>query len=188
LRFPPTVSRLAPEQRRLAEAMAEDIAQAALRTRLVADLEDRACQQRDRATAFGPALVGVARPALAAASMIGSAEQSGQLWRCDGCRRPPQPARDHPVEGERLDRYIQNLLDMTRLGHDGLTLNRDWIGVDELIGSAATRLQRYEPDVQFEVRVPASLAPIWVHPALVEQALFNVIENAAKFSSRAKPS
>ena len=86
------------------------------------------------------------------------------------------------LEGERLDRYIQNLLDMTRLGHGGLTLNRDWIGVDELIGSAVTRLQRYEPQARFDVTIEPGLAPIWVHPALVEQALFNVLENAAKFS------
>jgi len=71
---------------------------------------------------------------------------------------------------------------MTRLGHGGLTLNRDWIGVDELIGSAVTRLQRYEPQARFEVSIAPELAPIWVHPALVEQALFNVLENAAKFS------
>ena len=70
---------------------------------------------------------------------------------------------------------------MTRLGHGGLTLNRDWIGVDELVGSAVTRLQRYQPEARFEVTLEPDLA-IWVHPALLEQALFNVIENAAKFS------
>ena len=91
------------------------------------------------------------------------------------------------VEGERLDRYIQNLLDMTRLGHDGLKLNRDWIGVDELIGSAARRLQRYQPEVRLQLDIPATLAPIWVHPALVEQAVFNVMENAAKFSPAEVP-
>jgi two-component system, OmpR family, sensor histidine kinase KdpD len=86
------------------------------------------------------------------------------------------------VEGERLDRYIQNLLDMTRLGHEGLQINRDWIGVDELIGSAARRLQRYQPEVKLVLDIPSTLEPIWVHPALVEQAVFNVMENAAKFS------
>src|SRR5690606_22259791 len=40
MHFPADVARLTVEQRRLAEAMAEDIAQAVLRTRLVADLED----------------------------------------------------------------------------------------------------------------------------------------------------
>ncbi len=71
------------------------------------------------------------------------------------------------LEGERLDRYIQNLLDMTRLGHGGLSLNRDWIGVDELIGSAMTRLQRYQPGVRFDVAIAEELRPIWVHPALI---------------------
>ncbi len=71
---------------------------------------------------------------------------------------------------------------MTRLGHAGLSLNRDWIGVDELIGSAARRLQRYQPDVRLQLDIAADLDPIWVHPALVEQAIFNVLENAAKFS------
>jgi two-component system, OmpR family, sensor histidine kinase KdpD len=86
------------------------------------------------------------------------------------------------LEGERLDRYIQNLLDMTRLGHAGLSLNRDWIGVDELIGSATGRLRRYQPQVKLQIFVEPGMKPIWVHPALVEQAFFNVLENAAKFS------
>jgi two-component system sensor histidine kinase KdpD len=85
-------------------------------------------------------------------------------------------------EGERLDRYIQNLLDMTRLGHGTLSLNRDWIGVDELIGSAVGRLRRFQPEARFTVTIDSALDPIWVHPALIEQALFNVIENAVKFS------
>ena len=91
------------------------------------------------------------------------------------------------VEGERLDRYIQNLLDMTRLGHSGLTLNRDWIGVDELLGSAVQRLQRYQPEVRVQTTVAPDLPAIWVHPALVEQAVFNVLENAAKFSPPDEP-
>ena len=91
------------------------------------------------------------------------------------------------VEGERLDRYIQNLLDMTRLGQQGLTLTRDWIGIDELVGSASRRVQRYEPDVVIETDIPPDLPPVHVHPALIEQALFNVMENAAKFSPPDKP-
>jgi two-component system sensor histidine kinase KdpD len=54
--------------------------------------------------------------------------------------------------------------------------------VDELIGSAVSRLQRYQPAAKFDISLPGDLGPIWVHPALVEQALFNVLENAAKFS------
>ena len=90
------------------------------------------------------------------------------------------------LEGERLDRYIQNLLDMTRLGHEGLSLKRDWIGVDELIGSAVRRLNRYMPDALVEVHAPQESLSLFVHAALIEQAIFNVLENAAKFSPENK--
>ena len=86
------------------------------------------------------------------------------------------------LEGERLDRYIQNLLDMTRLGHEGLTLRRDWIGVDELVGSAVRRLKRYLPKIKVNVKFSEANLSLFVHAALIEQAIFNVLENAAKFS------
>lgn len=76
---------------------------------------------------------------------------------------------------------------MTRLGNQGLTLKRDWIGIDELVGLASRRLQRYQPEVRIEHDIPSNLPPIYVHPALLEQALFNVLENAAKFSPPEKP-
>jgi len=174
--------RLAPEQRQLAEAMADDIAQAALRTQLVTDLETAHLHnetERLRSALLSSVSHDLRSPL---AAMIGSADSLSSY-------ADVMDAGDHRalldtivVEGERLDRYIQNLLDMTRLGHDGLKLNRDWIGVDELIGSAARRLQRYQPEVLLKLDIPHDLAPIWVHPALVEQAVFNVMENAARFS------
>ena len=45
-----------------------------------------------------------------------------------------------------------------------------------------TRLQRYRPEARFAVHIAADVGPVWVHAALIEQALFNVIENAARFS------
>jgi two-component system sensor histidine kinase KdpD len=86
------------------------------------------------------------------------------------------------LECERLDRYIQNLLDMTRLGHGALTLARDWIAPGELVGAALQRLRSVLAPLVVEVQVPAGLPLLWVHPALIEQALINVLENAARFS------
>ncbi|QSX75491.1 sensor histidine kinase KdpD [Lysobacter arenosi] len=182
LRFPPQLHRLGIEQRRLAEAMAQDIAQAVVRTRLVADLENaRVSNETER---LRSALLSSVSHDLRSplASIIGSASSLDHYADAMDKQDRHSLLETIRIEGERLDRYIQNLLDMTRLGHGGLTLNRDWIGVDELIGSAVTRLQRYEPGASFEVSIEPGLAPIWVHPALVEQALFNVLENAAKFS------
>lgn len=182
LRFPQHSGRLGPEQQRLAEAMAEDIAQAAVRTRLVADLENARVSgetERLRSALLSSVSHDLRSPLAAIIGAASSLDNYAEAMSREDRHSLLETVR---IEGERLDRYIQNLLDMTRLGHGGLTLNRDWIGVDELIGSAVTRLQRYEPDTRFEVRLEPELGPIWVHPALVEQALFNVLENAAKFS------
>ena len=182
LRFPQRGGRLGPEQQRLAEAMVEDIAQAVVRTRLVADLENARVSgetERLRSALLSSVSHDLRSPLAAIIGAASSLDNYAEAMSREDRHSLLETVR---IEGERLDRYIQNLLDMTRLGHGGLTLNRDWIGVDELIGSAVTRLQRYEPDARFEVRLEPELGPIWVHPALVEQALFNVLENAAKFS------
>lgn len=187
LRFVAGATRLTPEQRRLAEAMVEDIAQAVLRTRLVSALEDaRVAGETER---LRSALLSSVSHDLRSplASIIGSASSLEHYGERMDAKDRADLLDTIRIEGERLDRYIQNLLDMTRLGHGGLTLNRDWIGVDELIGSAVDRLRRYQPEARCEATLAEGLAPLWVHPALVEQALFNVIENAAKFSPPGEP-
>lgn len=182
LRFPSAMGRLPFEQRRLAQSLVEDIGQAALRTRLVSELE--AARVTSETERLRSALLSSVSHDLRSplSSMIGAADSLAHYGKDMGQADQQSLLETIHVEGERLDRYIQNLLDMTRLGQQGLTLTRDWIGMDELIGTAARRLQRYAPQVRIEHDIPAGLPPVHVHPALIEQALFNVMENAAKFS------
>ena len=182
LKLPPTTDALDEGQRQVARTMAEDIAQALLRTRLVAALHaERLSSETERMrSALLSSVSHDLRTPLA--GIIGAAESLDSYGAAmdEADRRSLlDTVRE---EGQRLDRYIQNLLDMTRLGQGGLALQRDWIGVDELVGSAITRMQRYRTHTHFRVDVADGIGPIRVHPALVEQALFNVIENAAKFS------
>ncbi|ANB16464.1 sensor histidine kinase [Dokdonella koreensis] len=182
LRLAPATTRLGVEQRRLAEAMVDDLGQAVLRTRLGADLEQArvgAETERLRSALLSSVSHDLRSPLSA---MIGAADSLASYGEAIGAGDRAALLETIRLEGERLDRYIQNLLDMTRLGHAGLRLNRDWIGIDELVGSATGRLQRYQPDVRFGIDIAPDIGPLWVHPALVEQALFNVIENAARFS------
>ncbi|QNP39496.1 DUF4118 domain-containing protein [Lysobacter terrestris] len=169
-------------ERALARAMADDIAQALLRVRLVAALEtERMAGETERLrSALLSSVSHDLRTPLA--GIIGAADSLDGYADAISAEDRRALLATIREEGERLDRYIQNLLDMTRLGHGGLTLHRDWIGVDELVGSAITRLQRHRPDTRFDVRIAADAGLLWVHPALIEQALFNVIENAARFS------
>ena len=187
LQLPPGQGRLGFEQRRLAERMVEDIGQAALRARLVSDLEvARVTGETER---LRSALLSSVSHDLRSplSSMIGAADSLASYGQDMSEGDRVSLLETIRLEGERLDRYIQNLLDMTRLGHQGLTLTRDWIGVDELVGSACRRLQRYVPKARVETDIPAGLPLAHVHPALIEQALFNVMENAAKFSPAGEP-
>lgn len=182
LKLPAYFSQLDEGQRRLARAMADDISQALVRTRLVTDLQsERVANETERLrSALLSSVSHDLRTPLA--SIIGAAGSLDSYGDAMSGKDQHDLLDTIQLEGERLDRYIQNLLDMTQLGYGTLALNRDWIGVDELIGSAVGRLHRYQPGTRFVVTVGADIGPIWVHPALLEQALFNVIENAAKFS------
>ncbi len=187
LLFASGVSRLTFEQRRLAESMVEDLAQAALRARLVSDLE--AARVAGETESLRSALLSSVSHDLRSplSSMIGAADSLKSYGRDMSPADRSSLLETISLEGERLDRYIQNLLDMTRLGQQGLTLTRDWIGIDELIGSASRRLRRYVSHARIDAHVPPDLPPIHVHPALIEQALFNVMENATKFSPEGEP-
>lgn len=173
---------LGNEQKRLAEAMVEYIAQAIYRTQLTKALEiaNVSSETEKLRSALLSSVSHDLRSPLA--SMIGAADTLTHYRHAMDEQDQVSLLEAIRLEGERLDRYIQNLLDMTRLGHEGLSLKRDWIGVDELVGSAVRRLQRYMPHAVIEVHLPEQSLSLFVHAALIEQAIFNVLENAAKFS------
>ncbi|MFZ5635181.1 MAG: sensor histidine kinase [Pseudomonadota bacterium] len=179
---PAGTSALDADRRALARTMADDFVQALIRIRLAAELQtQRVAAETERLrNALLSSVSHDLRSPLAA--IIGSASSLEHYWeRMNGDDRR-QLLGTIRSEGERLDRYIQNLLDMTRLGHGGLSLHRDWIGVDELVGAAAGRIRAFLPGARVEIASHAEMAPLWVHPAMLEQALFNVVENAVKFS------
>ena len=172
----------APGEEDRIDAMLRLLTLALERTRLVADLEvSRLSEENERLrSALLSSVSHDLRTPLA--SIIGAAstlrDLSEQLDEAD---------RGELLDGilgesERLDRYIQNLLDMTRLGQGGLKLERDWISLEELVASALRRLTPALKGLRVERQWPDDLPLLHVHPALIEQALVNVIENAARFS------
>ncbi|KGI79117.1 sensor histidine kinase [Oleiagrimonas soli] len=175
------------DQRHLAEAFARTITQALERTRLAEALEKARVEgetERLRNALLSSVSHDLRSPLV---SMIGAA---GTLSSYE-TQLPPEERRqllDAIVEeGERLDRYIQNLLDMTRLGHGELTLRRDWIDAAEIAAAAIERLRRLHPQQRIDAQLPREPVLLYVHPALVEQALFNILENAAHVSPPEAP-
>ncbi|HSX58577.1 MAG TPA: sensor histidine kinase KdpD [Tahibacter sp.] len=188
IRFEAEETVLSPQRRDLLQAIAHDIAQALMRTRLADELESARVQgetERLRAALLASVSHDLRSPL---AAMLGSAESLQRYGSRVSDAERGELLDGIVSEGQRLDRYIQNLLDMTRLGHGTLKLARDWVAIDEIIGSGILRLRKLFPDVRVERDAPAGELPLlYVHPALIEQAIFNILENAAKFSPPGAP-
>lgn len=85
-------------------------------------------------------------------------------------------------ESQRLELYIQNLLDMTRLGQGELSLSRDWVSLDDILNVAVKRIRKQHESAAIISTVEKDLPLVSVHAALIEQAIFNLLDNAIKFS------
>lgn len=173
---------LSAQRRRLLTALAEPLAQALARARLGEQLEAARLHgetEQLRSALLASVSHDLRTPLTAMRGSIDSLLALGDAIPPDDRRELLEGTRN---EAERLDRYIQNLLDMTRLGHGGLKLARDWVSPGDIIGSALNRLRAVLAPLRVDTEVPAELPLLFVHAALIEQALVNVLENAARFS------
>jgi two-component system sensor histidine kinase KdpD len=90
-------------------------------------------------------------------------------------------------EADRLERLVANLLDMTRLETGAVTLERDWVPLDEIVGSTLARLEKKLGDRPIDVDLPAPIPLLRVDPVLFEQLFVNLLENAAKYTPSGSP-
>jgi two-component system sensor histidine kinase KdpD len=85
-------------------------------------------------------------------------------------------------EGERLNRFIANLLDMTRLESGAVALRPSMQDVGEIVGGALRRTSKMLEHHKVELGLEANLPMVRVDPVLFEQVLFNLLDNAAKYA------
>jgi two-component system sensor histidine kinase KdpD len=85
-------------------------------------------------------------------------------------------------EAERLNRYVGNLLDMTRLEGGGLNIREDWVDVRDVLMAAAERVSRRLGKRRIDRDFPAELSLVRLDPNLLEQAVVNILENAIAYS------
>jgi two-component system sensor histidine kinase KdpD len=173
---------LSGQRRRLLTALSQPLAQALARAQLADDLEAARLHgetEQLRSALLASVSHDLRTPLTSMRGSIDSLLALGEAIPLEDRRELLEGTRD---EAERLDRYIQNLLDMTRLGHGALKLARDWVSPADIVGSALNRLRAVLAPLQVTTEVPAQLPLLFVHAALIEQALVNVMENAARFS------
>ena len=85
-------------------------------------------------------------------------------------------------ESERLNRFITNLLDMTKIESGAMEPNFALHYVGDIVGSALQRARKIIAGHKTEVDIPADLPMLKLDPVLFEQALFNLLDNAAKYA------
>jgi len=173
---------LSGQRRRLLTALSQPLAQALARAQLADDLEAARLHgetEQLRSALLASVSHDLRTPLTSMRGSIDSLLALGEAIPLEDRRELLEGTRD---EAERLDRYIQNLLDMTRLGHGALKLARDWVSPADIVGSSLGRLRAVLAPLQLSIEVPPELPLLYVHAALIEQALINVLENAARFS------
>jgi len=90
-------------------------------------------------------------------------------------------------EAGRLNRLIANLLAMTRLEAGALEVKRSWHSLEEVVGAALHRLEPLLGDRAVRVSLPTPLPLVAVDDVLIEQVVFNLLENAVKHAPSSTP-
>jgi len=85
-------------------------------------------------------------------------------------------------EAERLNRYVGDLLDMTRLEGGALKTKSEWADVRDILGAAISRVERRLETRKLTRDFPEELTLVQIDPGLLEQAIVNILENAIAYS------
>jgi two-component system sensor histidine kinase KdpD len=83
-------------------------------------------------------------------------------------------------EAERLNRFIGNLLDMTRLESGALSPQNGPVDLSDIIGATVQRASKQNHQVEIELE--PNLPMVRTDMVLMEQVLFNLFDNAAKYA------
>jgi two-component system sensor histidine kinase KdpD len=170
------------DERDYADALTNQAAVALERTMLVGDLEEaRLVSQREQLrVALLSSVSHDLRTPLS--SVIGAASSLLAYESSLSDKDRVELLQSIVEEAERLDRYIQNLLDMTRLGQGELKLQRDWEDVRDLISAASRRLRLNARAIRIKVDTSSDAQLLNVHGDLMEQVFVNLLDNAARYS------
>jgi two-component system sensor histidine kinase KdpD len=174
------MSRLAdPEERRLLDACASQLALALDRDRMTIE----ASEARIRAEAEvvrSNLLAGVSHDLRTPLAAIAGASSSllGEGVVDVAVRR--QLIETIEAEARRLTRLLENILQMSRLDAGGAIPNLQWHVLEEVVGSALHRVGRGLAGREVAIRIPADLPLVHVDGLLLEQVFVNLLENAAR--------
>lgn len=170
-----------PEQHRLLETFASQIALALERVHFVRVAQEALMKiesERLRNSLLSAISHDLRTPLTALvglASMLATGPDLPEKSR----RELAQAAAD---EAMRMSSLVNNLLDMAQLQAEGVHLNRQWHVLEEIVGGALRVLGKAIAGHDVQVSLDASLPLIFVDSVLIERVLYNLVENAVKYT------
>jgi K+-sensing histidine kinase KdpD len=85
-------------------------------------------------------------------------------------------------EADRLEKQVKNLLHMTRLEAGAVHLQKEWLPLEEMVGSALARFEGQFQEHTIRTYFPSDLPLVYCDGVLIEQVFSNLLENAVKYS------
>src|SRR5271166_218521 len=173
---------LTPDERRLLDALIDQSALAIERIHLVEDM-DRAKRTIEADRLRSALLTSISHDLKTPlAAVLGAASTLRSLSGALDEQAKTDLVATIIDESERLNRFIANLLDMTKLESGAIVPNSALHDLGEVVGSALARASKILAQHRVEVDLARDLPMVEIDPVLFEQALFNLLDNAAKYA------
>nr|HEV8008440.1 DUF4118 domain-containing protein [Bradyrhizobium sp.] len=173
---------LTPDQRRLLDALMDQGALAIERVQLVEDM-DRVKRTVESDRLRAALLTSISHDLKTPlASVLGAASTLRDLSGGLSDAQKRDLLATVIDESERLNRFIANLLDMTKLESGAVVPNTTRQDIGEIIGSALRRAGKMLAGHKVLLDLAADLPMLELDAVLFEQVLFNLLDNAAKYA------
>jgi two-component system sensor histidine kinase KdpD len=173
---------LSPDQRRLFDALADQAALAIERIDLAREIgQARVAAETERLrSALLTSISHDLRTPLA--SILGSATSLRSYGKEMDPKTQNELVDTIREEAERLNRFIANLLDMTKLESGAIAPHAEAVDLADVVGSALRRAAPVAAGHKVELIFESGLPMVTLDPVLFEQVLFNLLDNAAKYT------
>jgi len=93
-----------------------------------------------------------------------------------------QLLKDALLESESLSHLIENLLELSRAQAQQLSLYSEPTAVKTLVKEVLSKIKQQAPSHRFVTSIPSEPMLMYVDPLRIERILYNLLDNAAKYS------